>query len=141
MTTIGTWIATHAVAFGTVRFYPIANGGWPEWSRESVVASKLIPGTGYGASRVKRQVVAFRPPTVTYDVWLTRDDYARLDAMLQTSATLMLPAGSTSRADRQRQDLGLVYDVLDSVILSKLDTPVARVGDLVRCNATFERTS
>jgi len=29
------------------------------------------PGTGYGPSRVKRQVVAFRPSTVVYDVWLT----------------------------------------------------------------------
>lgn len=27
MTTIAQWIATHVVAFGDVRFYPIDNGG------------------------------------------------------------------------------------------------------------------
>lgn len=141
MTTISDWIDGHAVAFGTVRFYPIGNGGWPEWSRVPVIGSKLIPGTGYGPSRVKRQVVAFRPATVVYDVWLTSDGYAQIDALQGTAATLTMPVGTTSYADRQKQIVNDLYDILDGVILNGIDTPKARVGGLVRCSLTFERTS
>jgi len=129
-------------AFGDVGFWIVQEDDQlmlPDWQQESRTAEYAVPGS----DRVVVQTLGRGRYRTTYQIELEDDAALRaLRALVQSTATLRLPHGSSTLLANEVLYMGKVYDELTSVLLERIDdVRMHSVQRWVRCTITLSRSA
>lgn len=111
------------------------------WQQESVYAEEHVPGS----NSTDLFLLGLGPKTATWRIESPSiDDYRDLEALQQTSGTLVLRTGTSTETATEVDYFGTIYDHISDVTLLRLSNPViyrGLNGARVQADAEFWRAA
>lgn len=117
--------------------WPETSLSMPDWEIAPVSNTRHIPGS----NRNTTQLLGLGPSVLTHRLWLdTRDDYRALEALVQTTGSLVLFAEMTTAEETYLDIHGEGHAQFDDVLLKSLSGKEVFPDGTVETTAVFEKS-